>query len=70
MLSYSSIPTYENVNNNVSGSNVRFDRTYFDDLFLSNNDILSDVNRTIYNLKQGFRTQHEIDIAYDSWCDF
>ena len=69
MQCYSSIPTYENVDNNVSSSYVKFDRTYFDGSFLSNTDILSDVNRTIDNLEQGFRTQYDIDKAYDSWCD-
>ena len=37
--------------------------------FLSNTDILSSVNTTIADLEDSCRTQSDIDVTYNGWCD-
>ncbi|XP_060597913.1 uncharacterized protein LOC132751716 [Ruditapes philippinarum] len=54
---------------NTSDSYDKFDRSYFSNYFLCNSDILSEVNSTIDTLEQGMRTQNDVNIAYDKWCE-
>ena len=46
----------------------RFDLKSINEFFMSDASILEQVNATIADLEGGFRTQSNIDSAYDSWC--
>jgi len=47
----------------------KFELNNLPDYFLADNSTLTAVNSLIDTLEQGFRTQSELDTAYNGWCD-